>query len=328
MNDKAPWITYRPELKVLDCTIRDGGLVNNSNFTDEQVRAVYDACVGAGVDYMEIGYKNTTAQFPTETYGPWRHCKEETLRRVLGDHDPDRTGLKLAVMADAGGKCDWEHDLLPANESVLDMVRVACYAHQISEAVEMIAHCTELGYETMLNVMAVSVTSEAELDQVLEIGAKTEAGTIVVVDSYGNLYREQVDFLVSKYQAAVEGTGKEIGIHAHNNLQLGFANTIEAIILGCNRVDATMMGMGRGAGNCPMELLLGFLRNPKFNLRPVLDVIQNTILPIRETLDWGPSIPYNLTGQYNSHPRSAMACRDGDAPDDYLAFYDKLLQDI
>ena len=77
----------------------------------------------------------------------------------------------------------------------------------------------------------------------------------------------------------MEGTGKEVGIHAHNNLQLGFANTIEAIILGSNRADATMAGLGRGAGNCPMELLLGFLRNPKFRLRPVISLLQNHILP-------------------------------------------------
>jgi 4-hydroxy 2-oxovalerate aldolase len=147
----------------------------------------------------------------------------------------------------------------------------------------------------------------------------------VVVDSYGSLYREQVDHLVRKYLKALHGTGKEVGMHAHNNLQLAFANTIEAIILGCNRVDSTMLGLGRGAGNCHTEILLGFLRNPKFKLRPVLKLIRDTILPIKQQLDWGPSIPYNLTGQLNLHPRSAMAFRDGKTPDDYVAFYDQMV---
>jgi 4-hydroxy 2-oxovalerate aldolase len=328
VTDKAPWITYRPELRVLDCTIRDGGLVNDSQFSDEQVKAVYTACVEAGVDYMEIGYKNTPDVFSRDKYGPWRHCMEEDLRRVVGDHTFKKTGLKLCAMADAGGKSRWQKEILPAKESVLDMIRVACYVRQISEAVEMIEHCDSLGYETTLNIMAVSVASEAEISEALEIGAKTKAGTVVVVDSFGNLYREQVDYLINKYQAAVEGTGKDIGIHAHNNLQLAFANTIEAIILGCNRVDATMMGLGRGAGNCPMELLLGFLRNPKFNLRPILECIQNTILPMKQDYDWGPSIPYNITGQLNRHPRSAMAMRESDTPDEYLRFYDQTLADI
>ena len=328
MTDTAPWITFRPELKVLDCTIRDGGLINNSQFTDEQVRAVYQACIDAGIDYMEIGYKNSPEMFPKDTYGPWRHCHEEDMRRVVGDHSSEETGLKLCAMADAGGKSDWKNQFIPAEDSVLDMIRVACYVNQISEAAEMVQHAHDLGYETTINIMAISVVADAEIDQALEIVAKTPAEAIVVVDSFGNLYREQIDHLVKKYTKAVEGTGMDVGIHAHNNLQLAFANTIEAIILGSNRVDGTMMGLGRGAGNCPMEILLGFLRNPKFKLRPVLDVIQNTILPIKKEFDWGPSIPYNITGQMNRHPRSAMAFREGDAPDDYLAFYDKTMADI
>ncbi len=327
MTAKAPWITYRPELKVLDCTIRDGGLINNSQFTDEQVRAVYQACIAAGIDYMEIGYKNAPRQFPREKYGPWRHCEEEDLRRVIPDHDPAATGLKLAAMADAGGKSDWKQQIIPAKDSVLSMIRVACYVHQVPEAIAMLEHCHAFGYETSLNIMAISTASEAEIDQVLEIARSSPAHVVVVVDSYGALYREQIDHLVTKYQAALEGTGKEVGMHAHNNLQLAFANTIEAIILGCNRVDSTLFGMGRGAGNCPTELLLGFLRNPKFKLRPVIEVIEKTILPIRRQLDWGSSIPYNLTGQMNLHPRTAMAQREGATPDAYLEFYDRTLAD-
>lgn len=325
MATKAPWITCRPELKVLDCTIRDGGLVNDSRFTDGQVKAVYETCVAAGIDYMEIGYMNSVKEFPRKQYGPWRHSAEEDLRRVVGDHTFKKTGLKLAAMLDAGGKSDWEHQPLPCKDSVLDMLRIACYASQISEAAEMVAHAHALGYETALNIMAISTVKDAEIDQVLAIAKETPANVVVVVDSNGHLYREQVDHLVKKYLKATSGTGKEIGMHAHNNLQLAFANTIEAIILGCNRVDSTMMGLGRGAGNCPTELLLGFLRNPKFKLRPVLKTIQDTILPMREKLDWGPSIPYQVTGQLNAHPRFAMAFRDGDRPDDYVQFYDQMV---
>jgi len=325
MSDRAPWITYRPGLKVLDCTIRDGGLINSSQFTDDQVRAVYQASIASGIDYMEIGYKNSPSQFPPAKFGPWRHCEEEDMRRVVGDHTFEATGLKLAAMADAGGKSDWRHQIIPAEESVLDMIRVACYVHQIPEAIAMVEHCHELGYETSLNIMAISLVAEAEIDQALVLAAKSPAGTIVVVDSYGNLYREQIDHLVRKYLAAVQGTDKEVGMHAHNNLQLAFANTVEAIILGANRVDATLMGLGRGAGNCPMEILLGFLRNPKFKLRPVIEAIQHTILPMRKQFDWGPSIPYNITGRMNLHPKSAMAWREGPTPDDYLAFYDQTI---
>ena len=279
MSEKAPWITYRPALKVLDCTIRDGGLVNNHQFTDETVRAVYEACVAAGIDCMEVGYKNSPRQFPQDEFGPWKYCDEDDLNRVLGGHDAEKTGLKLTVMADAG-KSDWKEQIIPRDQSVLDMIRVAFYAPQVSEAIEMINHSHEMGYETMANLMAVSNITETEIDTVLEAIAPTPAGTMVIVDSFGHLYREQIDMLYNKYADALEGTGKEIGIHAHNNQQLAFANTIEAIILGANRADASMMGMGRGAGNCHMELLLGFLRNPKFKLRPIIDLLQHHIEPL------------------------------------------------
>ncbi len=327
MSDKAPWITYRPELKVLDCTIRDGGLVNAHRFSDAFVGAVYRACVDAGLDYMEIGYKNSAKVFPKDRFGPWRHCDEDDLRRVVGDHKAAGTGLKLAAMADAG-KSEWETEILPAADSVLDMIRVAFYAHQVSEAVDMIRHAAELGYETTANLMAVSNITEEEIDTVLEAIADTPASTMVIVDSFGYLYREQIDRLYRKYSAALEGTGKEIGIHAHNNQQLAFANTIEAIILGCNRVDSTLYGFGRGAGNCHTELLLGFLRNPKFDLRPVVDVIQHHLVPLRREIEWGPSIPYNLTGQLNQHPRAAIEWSEGPNRDDYLTFYDKIVSEI
>jgi 4-hydroxy 2-oxovalerate aldolase len=149
MSDKAPWITYRPELKVLDCTIRDGGLINDSRFTDDQVKAVYDTCVEAGIDYMEIGYKNSIEEFPATKYGPWRHCEEEACAAWSATTIREATGLKLAVMMDAGGKSDWQRPACcPRARASSDLVRVACYANQISEAVEMIHHAHELGYET------------------------------------------------------------------------------------------------------------------------------------------------------------------------------------
>ena len=327
MSEKAPWITYRPELKVLDCTIRDGGLVNNHQFSDDVVRAVYDTCLAAGIDYMEIGYKNSPRLFPQQEFGPWKFCDEEDLNRVVGGHDDEATGLKLTAMADAG-KSDWKEQIVPRSESVLDMVRVAFYAHQVSEAVQMIEHAHSLGYETAANLMAVSGITETEIDTVLDAIAPSPAGTMVIVDSFGHLYREQIDMLYKKYAKAMEGTGKEIGMHAHNNMQLAFANTIEAIILGANRVDATMLGMGRGAGNCPMELLLGFLRNPKFSLRPVYELLRDRIVPLQDKLDWGPLIPYNMTGQMNLHPRAAIQFQAGDEKSDYVKFYDELTRDI
>ncbi len=266
----APWITYRPELKVLDCTVRDGGLVNDHMFDDRFVKAVYQTCLDTGIDYMEIGYKASKKLFAPDKFGAWKHCDEDNIRRIVGENE---TPLKLTAMADAG-KADWRTDILPKKDSVLDTIRVAFYVHQTTAAVDMINDAFQKGYEVTANLMAVAAAQEKEVDQALEILAETPASTLVVVDSWGSMYAEQVEILVKKYFQYGKDTGKEVGIHAHNNQQLAFANTIEAIIHGANRADASMAGLGRGPGNCPMELLIGFLRDPKFHIRPVYRVLE------------------------------------------------------
>jgi 4-hydroxy 2-oxovalerate aldolase len=320
----APWITYRPELKVLDCTVRDGGLINNHSFEDGFVKAVYETCIEAGIDFMELGYKNSKKIFAKDEFGAWKHCDEDDIRRIVGEND---SSLKLSAMADAG-KSDYKTDIEPKEQSVLDMIRVAFYVYQVPEAVSMIKHAADMGYEVSANLMAVSNAKEIEVDQALEELAQTPARTLVVVDSFGSLYAEQVELLVKKYQSFAQQTGKEVGMHAHNNQQLAFANTIEAIIHGANRVDATMGGLGRGAGNCPMELLIGFLRNPKFKIRAIYRLLQDYILPLSKEVEWGPLVQYNITGQLNCHPRAAMQSRASADRDKYVEFYDQLISDI
>jgi 4-hydroxy 2-oxovalerate aldolase len=142
------------------------------------------------------------------------------------------------------------------------------------------------------------------------------------VDSFGALYPLQTRRLVQKYLQHAKAGGKEVGIHAHNNLQLAYANTIEAIALGANYIDATMAGLGRGAGNCPMELLLGLLRDPQYQLRPVLQCVAETIEPLRHELGWGFDLPYMLTGLFNQHPRAAIAYNAQPETGDIGAFFD------
>jgi 4-hydroxy 2-oxovalerate aldolase len=320
---KGTWVTCRPEIKVLDCTIRDGGLMNDHFFDDAFVKCVYDTCVAAGVDYMEFGYKGMKSMFPEDKFGPWKRCAEEDLRRIVGDNPTD---MKLCVMADVE-RTDYHNDILPKSDSVLDCIRVAAYIHQIPTALEMIKDAHDKGYETTINLMAISVVQDRELADALDVLAASDVDTIYLVDSFGAFYSEQIRDLSLIYLKALEGTGKEVGMHAHNNQMLAYANTIESAVLGVNRLDATIGGLGRGAGNCPLELLLGFLKNPKFHLRPVLECAQKLLVPLRETVDWGFSIPYMITGQLNTHPRTAIKMRGGDAPDDYVGFYDQMTEE-
>lgn len=321
MEQKGELISYRPDIKVVDCTIRDGGLVNNFYFDDEFVRNLYTANVAAGVEYMEFGYKASKEIFDVKEFGKWKFCDEQGIRDIVGDNNTD---LKISVMADVG-RTDYKKDIIPKTDSVIDMIRIATYINTIPAAIEMIHYCAEMGYETTINIMAVSTAAESELDLALDLLAQSEVGTIYLVDSYGSLYPEQIRRLADKYLKVAEKYGKKVGIHAHNNQQLAFANTIEACTVGVSYLDATMSGMGRGAGNCNMELLLGFLRNPKYSLNPVLKFLQNQMLPLKKTgLVWGCDVQYMLTGQQNQHPRTAIAFT-AEQREDYAAFYQSLL---
>ncbi len=314
------WISYRPEINVVDCTVRDGGLMNDHKFTDEAVRAIYEANVAAGVDYMEFGYKGDVDLFSDGDYGAWKFCSEESLRRIVGEND---TELKISVMADAE-RTNYKRDLLPVEESVIDMVRVATYIHQIPVALDMIKDAHDKGYVTAANLMAISTLPEYELDEAIEILANSEVDVIYLVDSFGALYSEQVHYLIRKYLDACAGSGKQVGMHAHNNLQLGFANTIEAVIEGANYLDGSIAGLGRGAGNCPLEMLLGFLHNPKFHMRPVLRCIQDTVEPLRAALGWGYDTSYMVTGFMNQHPRAAIAHNASPDKENIIKFYDEI----
>ena len=296
------WVSYRPEIKLVDCTIRDGGLMNNHLFGDETVADVYQACVNSGIDYMEIGYKNSKRIFSPSEHGAWKFCTEDDIRRIVGDND---TPLKLSAMADAE-KSDYQEDILPSDESVLDMIRVASYIHQVPLALDMIKDAHDKGYETTINLMAISIIQERDLDEALELLADSEVETLYVVDSFGALYSEQVNYFVDKFLKYAEQSGKQVGMHAHNNQQLAFANTIEATIVGANMLDASIAGLGRGAGNCQLELLVSFLHNPKLQLKPILECIQQSIEPLREKLMWGFDVSYLITGLLNQHPRAAM----------------------
>ena len=321
MEQKGELVSFRPDIKVVDCTIRDGGLVNNFYFDDEFVRNLYTANVAAGVEYMEFGYKASKEIFDVKEFGKWKFCDEQDIRDIVGDNNTD---LKISVMADVG-RTDYKKDIIPKTDSVIDMIRIATYINTIPAAIEMIHYCAEMGYETTINIMAVSTAAESELDLALDLLAQSEVGTIYLVDSYGSLYPEQIRRLADKYLKVAEKYGKKVGIHAHNNQQLAFANTIEACTVGVSYLDATMSGMGRGAGNCNMELLLGFLRNPKYSLNPVLKFLQNQMLPLKKTgLVWGCDVQYMLTGQQNQHPRTAIAFT-AEQREDYAAFYQSLL---
>lgn len=321
MKQLANLLDYREDVKVLDATLRDGGLVNDFYFTDEFVQELYKTNLKAGVDYMEMGYKSSRELFDPEKFGKWKFCNDDDIFEVLGDIRED--GLKLAAMADVG-RCDYKNDIRDKKDSPLDLIRVATYVHQMPTALKMIEDAKKKGYEVTCNIMAVSTAQESDIRIALDMLGKSPVDTIYIVDSYGSLYPEQISRIAALYREYAEKYDKTLGMHAHNNQQLAFANTIEAVGDGVNWLDATYGGMGRGAGNCSMENLIGFLRNPKFNLFPVIKFVEDYMIPLKADYKWGYDMQYLMTGIFNRHPRSAISFTK-DGREDYVEFYKELL---
>ncbi len=301
---KGNLMSVRHDVRVLDATLRDGGLCNDFFFTDEFVKQLYKANIKAGVDYMEFGYKASKDMFPADKFGKWKFCDDEDIRAIVGEND---SPMKISIMADVG-RCDYKNDIRPKNESPVDLIRVATYVNAVPVAVDMIEHFNKLGYETAINIMAISKEKTEDLKTALEIFGESPVDVFYIVDSYGAYYPEQIRRTSQLYLEYADKYGKQVGIHAHDNQSLAFANTIDALQEGVSFLDATAMGMGRGAGNCRSELLIGFLKNPKYRPEPILDHIENHMIALKEQgVQWGFDIPYIITGQRNSHPRTAIA---------------------
>lgn len=320
MAQKGDLLSVRQDIRVVDATIRDGGLCNNFRFDDKFIKDLYQANVKAGVDYMEFGYKASKEIFNEDDFGKWKFCNDSDIRKIVGDN---KTGLKIAVMADVG-RTDFQKDIIPKKDSPIDLIRIATYINTIPAAVEMIEDCAKKGYETTINIMAVSKANTDDVKTALDILGQSPVNAFYIVDSYGALYPEQSRKLANLYCEYADKYGKSVGIHAHNNQQLAFANTIEAMTQGVSYLDATVDGMGRGAGNCALELLLGFLKNPKYKVAPILKIIEEHTEKLKaEGVKWGYDIPYMLTGQLNTHPRPAISYVKEDRKD-YSKFANEL----
>lgn len=323
MADNGNLLSYRKSIRVVDATIRDGGLVNNFAFSDEFIKSLYKTNIAAGVEYMEMGYKADKDIFDENKFGKWKFCKEDDIVKVLDLKDAPK--IKLACMADVG-RTNCARDIGEKANSPIDLYRVATYINTIPSAIEIIEHCNKMGYKTTCNIMAVSTATEKEIDIALEMLGKSCVDGIYIVDSYGAYYPEGLRPLADKYVEIGQKYNKFIGIHAHNNQNLAFANTIEAVSRGVDYLDATMNSMGRGAGNCAMELLLAFLKNPSYKLMPVLKFIENYILPLKaQGVKWGYDVQYILTGFLNRHPRSAIEFTE-QGRTDYANFFTEIME--
>lgn len=279
-------------VQVLDCTIRDGGYINNWDFSPKMVRDVYQRLSMAGVDFVEIGFRDAE-----NTGKPlWRRCPEEQLRKIKKGIQ----GAGICVMVDFG-KAGAE-DFLPANDSAIDMVRIAVHKDKVYEALDLAQEIKAKGYMVSIQLMGYPQYDDQEREALFRRLKDMSLDYVYVADSYGSLLPDQVDRLVRPLAAI---GGFRVGFHPHNNLQLAFANALQAIKSGADIVDSTLYGMGRGAGNLSTETLLSYLQQhnrDKYNVIHALFCVDMYLLPLKRKLEWGYQLPYMLSAICHCHP--------------------------
>jgi len=284
------------DVKILDCTIRDGGYLNNWHFDFKLVRELYRAHSKSGIDFFEVGFRSTEKYFDPKKYGPWRFTPESLLSKVV----EGISGAPISLMVDFG-KTDIE-DIPYREDSLVTMYRVAVHVDQILNAIDYCDAISKKGYISSIQLMGIVRYSDEDFIQILKPLRDSQITYIYFADSYGSLLPSDIKYFYDRLSI----TGKKLGFHPHNNLQLAFANTLEAIKSGIDIVDGSTYGMGRGAGNLPIEILLSHLEHKaqmdQYNTLAVLDVIDRYMLDLHKKLRWGYDLPYMLSGMFEVHP--------------------------
>jgi len=284
------------QIEILDCTIRDGGYVNNWMFSKELVRESYRALSKSGVTYVELGFRGSDKFFSPEKYGLWRFTPDTLIEEVTHNIN----GAKIAVMGDFG-KIDLE-DFAPASESPVDLVRVAVHKDKLSGAIGLLEKIKTKGYLTSLQCMGYSTYADQEKHELLSGLKNTSIDYVYIADSYGSIFPFQIKEI---FEPLLEIGGFRVGFHPHNNIQMAFANSLEAIRIGVHIIDASIYGMGRGAGNLQTEIILSYLlqqQKNEYNILPVLNCIERFFIDLHRGTPWGYELPYMISGILNCHP--------------------------
>lgn len=282
--------------KILDCTLRDGGYYTNWDFSPEVIDAYIQAMNQLPIDYLEIGYRN----IPSKVYlGKLGYSPVSVLRHLRA-----MCAKKLVVMLNEKDvrSTNLKYLLIPI-QGLVDMVRIAIDPNNFDRALTLAQEIKSMGFEVGFNVMYMSKWHEYKdflsklnkLDSIVDL--------FCMVDSFGGVTPKDVKEI---FQIVKSNTSCPIGFHGHNNLQMGLINTLTAIDCGIDYVDATILGMGRGAGNLNMELLLTCLNKRGLDVDfNVLGDVITAFQPLYEQYKWGTNLPYMISGA-NSIPQKEV----------------------
>lgn len=289
-------------IKVIDCTLRDGGYYNKWNFSIEIVQRYLDAISKCHVDVVEMGFR-----FPTKNrgLGPCAYTTDAFLQQL---HIPEH--MSVAVMVNGADLCEDQtsdkiiDELFPrsASDSHVEIVRIACHFYHLEKVLPYISILKNKGFSVIVNIMQITDRSESDLRILTQLLKNSGVEALYFADSIGGMSPADICRVV----ACLKNEWKnEIGIHAHDNMGLAMANTLAGIDAGVTWVDATISGMGRGAGNTPTELLVTELSvryQKNLEIDSLLALLATYFLPLKDKFRWGSNPYYYLAGKLNIHP--------------------------
>ena len=288
---------------LLDCTLRDGGYYTNWDFSDELISSYLDAVDQSGVDFLEIGFRFT----PKEKYlGAFAYCTDEFL-----DTLPLPKKVKLGVMLNAKDYCEASGGPIeaikkyfkPKHQSKVSLVRIAAHFYELEKCEPLVQTLVSMGYKVGVNLMQIGLKTPVEITQAAAL--LTQWGTVSVLyfaDSLGNVSNEGVRNIIEYIRAGWVG---DIGIHAHNNKGEALSNTLVAHSKGASWLDATVLGMGRGAGNTKLEHLMIELKKQgveQYFPEAIFPLVLGEFKKLQVEYEWGENLLYYMAANYNIHP--------------------------
>ena len=288
------------EIKLLDCTLRDGGYVNDWEFGHNNLVSIFERVVGAGVDIIEVGFLDERREFDmNRSIMPDTDCME----KIYGDLD--RKNTMVVGMIDFG-TCSLEH-IKPCSESYLDGIRVIFKKHIRWEAIDFCRNLKELGYKVFVQLVSITSYNDEELMDLINLANDLEPYAVYMVDTYGLLHQNNLMHYYNQLNAHLK-TSIGLGYHSHNNFQMAYANCIEMLSHETERmvlVDGTIYGMGKSAGNAPLELVAMHLNHhyhKKYDISQILEAVDANVMPIYKMTPWGYNMFFFIAASNDCHP--------------------------
>lgn len=288
-------------IKLLDCTLRDGGYLNDWEFGNSNIINIFERLVAAKVDIIETGFIDDRREYdPNRSIFP----DTESINRTYGGLDK---GKSIIVGMIDYGTCSIDHVQMQS-ECFLDGIRVIFKRAKMHEAIDFCRQIKSKGYKVFVQAVSITSYNDAQLSELIELVNDLEPYAFSLVDTYGLLHKGQ---LKHYYHFACEHLKKSIGIgyHAHNNFQLAYANCIELLEdPPTDRmlvVDGTLYGMGKSAGNTPIELLIMYMNEYKgtdYHNSQILEAIEVTMLDINRKIRWGYGFKFFVSASKDCHP--------------------------